>query len=74
VLATLSISYAKGGASTTTPKSFHNLTIKVPGMTLEEKLHIFIKGLKTNIQISVAMQDPRTIEQAKILAASADAS
>jgi Retrotransposon gag protein len=53
-------------------KSFHNLTIKVPGMTLEEKLYIFIKGLKTNIQISVAMQDPRTIEQAKILAASAD--
>jgi Retrotransposon gag protein len=53
-------------------KSFHNLTIKVPGMTLEEKLYIFIKGLKTNIQISVAMQDPRTIEQAKILADSAD--
>jgi hypothetical protein len=41
-------------------------------MTLEEKLYIFIKGLKTNIQISVAMQDPTTVEQAKILAASAD--
>jgi Retrotransposon gag protein len=36
-------------------KSFHNLTIKVPSMTLEEKLNIFIKGLKTNIQINVAM-------------------
>jgi hypothetical protein len=53
-------------------KSFNNLVIKVPGMTLEEKLYIFIKGLKTNIQISVAMQDPSTVEQAKILAASAD--
>jgi hypothetical protein len=41
-------------------------------MTLEEKLYIFIKGLKTNIQISVAMEDPTTVEQAKILAASAD--
>jgi Retrotransposon gag protein len=53
-------------------KSFNNLILKVPGMTLEEKLYIFIKGLKTNIQISVAMQDPTTVEQAKILAASAD--
>jgi hypothetical protein len=53
-------------------KSFHNLTIKVPGMTLEEKLYLFIKGLKTNIQISVAMQDPKTVEQAKMLASSAD--
>jgi Retrotransposon gag protein len=39
-------------------KSFNNLIIKVPGMTLEEKLYIFINGLKTNIQISVAMQPP----------------
>jgi Ty3 transposon capsid-like protein len=53
-------------------KSFNNLIIKVPGMTLEENLYISIKGFKTNIQISVAMQDPTTVEQAKILAASAD--
>jgi Retrotransposon gag protein len=53
-------------------KSFNHLIIKVPGMTLEEKLYIFIKGLKTNIQISVTMQDPTIFEQAKILAASAD--
>jgi Retrotransposon gag protein len=53
-------------------KSFNNLVIKVPGMTLDEKLYIFIKGLKTNIQIIVAMQDPSTVEQAKIMAASAD--
>jgi Retrotransposon gag protein len=53
-------------------KSFHNLTIKVPGMTLEEKLYLLIKGLKTNIQISVTTQDPTTVEKAKILASSAD--
>jgi hypothetical protein len=41
-------------------------------MTLEEKLYIFIKGLKTNIHISVTMYDPTTVEQAKIQAASAD--
>jgi hypothetical protein len=40
-------------------------------MTLEEKLYMFIKGL-TNNQISVAMQDPKTVEQAEILASSAD--
>jgi hypothetical protein len=40
-------------------KSFNNLVIKVPGMTLEEKLYIFIKGLKTNIQISVDIQGPQ---------------
>jgi Retrotransposon gag protein len=43
-------------------KSFTNLIIRIPGMTLEEKLYIFIKGLKTNIQISVDMQDPTTVE------------
>jgi Retrotransposon gag protein len=48
-------------------KSFNNLTIKVPGMTLKEKLYLFVKGLKTNIQLSVAMQDPKTVEQAKVL-------
>jgi Ty3 transposon capsid-like protein len=53
-------------------KSFNNLTMKVPGMTLGEKPYLFIKELKTNIQISVAMQDPKTVEQAKILASSAD--
>jgi hypothetical protein len=41
-------------------------------MTLEEKLYMFIKGLKTNIQISVSMQDTKTVELSKILASSAD--
>jgi hypothetical protein len=41
-------------------------------MELEEKLFLFTKVLKTNIQISVAMQHPSTVEQAKILAARAD--
>jgi hypothetical protein len=47
-------------------KSFSNLKIKVPGMTLEEKLYLFIKRLKTKIKISVAMQDPKAVKQAKI--------
>jgi hypothetical protein len=41
-------------------------------MTLKEKLYIFIKGLKTNIQINVTMQDPSAVEQTKIPAAGAD--
>jgi hypothetical protein len=41
-------------------------------MTLEVKLYIFIEGLKPKIQISAAMQDPSTVEQAKILAASSN--
>jgi hypothetical protein len=41
-------------------------------MALEGKLYLFIKGLKTNIQMSVAMQDPKTVQQDKILASSAD--
>jgi Retrotransposon gag protein len=53
-------------------ESFNNLTIKVPGMTLEDNLYMFIRGLKTNIQISVAMHDPKTVEHARILAFSAD--
>jgi hypothetical protein len=46
--------------------------IRVPQMTLEEKLHTFIKGLKYNVQVSVSLQSPTSVEQAKLLAASAD--
>jgi Ty3 transposon capsid-like protein len=53
-------------------KAFNELVIKVPQMTLEEKLYVFIKGLKHNVQVSVSLHSPTTIEQAKLLAASAD--
>jgi hypothetical protein len=46
--------------------------MKVPQMTLEEKLDVFIKGLKHNVHVSVSLHSPATIEQAKLLAASAD--
>jgi hypothetical protein len=44
----------------------------VPQTTLEEKLYIFIKGLKHNVQIRLSLHSPTTIEQEKLLAASAD--
>jgi hypothetical protein len=53
-------------------KAYNELVIKVPQMTLEEKLYTFIKGLKYNVQVSVSLQSPTTVEQAKLLAASAD--
>jgi Retrotransposon gag protein len=53
-------------------KAFNELVIKVPQMTLEEKLYVFIKGLKHNVQVSVSLHSPTTIEQAKLLAANAD--
>jgi Retrotransposon gag protein len=53
-------------------KAYNELVIKVPQMTLEEKLYTFIKGLKYIVQASVSLQSPTTVEQAKLLAASAD--
>jgi Ty3 transposon capsid-like protein len=53
-------------------KAYNGLVIKVPQMTLEEKLYTFIKGLKYNAQVSVSLQSPSTVEQAKLVAASAD--
>jgi Retrotransposon gag protein len=52
-------------------KAFNELVVKVPQMTLEEKFYVFIKGLKHNVQVSVSLHSPSTIEQAKLLAASA---
>jgi hypothetical protein len=34
-------------------KAYNELAIKVPQMTLEEKLYTFIKGLKQNVQVGV---------------------
>jgi hypothetical protein len=65
------MNYVPVGVSTTMSSRF-TTTIKVPGMTLEEKLYLFTRGLNTNIQISVAMQNPNAVEQAKILASSTD--
>jgi Retrotransposon gag protein len=53
-------------------KAYNDLVIKVPQMTPEEKLYTFNKGLKYNVQVSVSLQSPTTVEQAKLLAASAD--
>jgi hypothetical protein len=53
-------------------KASNKLVIKVPQMTLEEKLYVFIKGLKHNVQVSVSLHSPTTVEQAKLLAATAD--
>jgi hypothetical protein len=53
-------------------KAFTLLVVKVPQMTLEEQLYTFIKGLKPQVQVSVALQSPTTLEEAKLLASSAD--
>jgi Retrotransposon gag protein len=53
-------------------KAFTLLVVKVPQMTLEEQLYNFIKGLKAQVQVSVALQSPTTLEEAKLLASSAD--
>jgi hypothetical protein len=53
-------------------KAFTLLVVKVPQMTLEEQLYNFIKGLKPQVQVSVALQSPTTLEEAKLLASSAD--
>jgi Ty3 transposon capsid-like protein len=53
-------------------KAFTLLVVKVPQMTLEEQLYNFIKGLKSQVQVSVALQSPTTLEEAKKLASSAD--
>jgi Retrotransposon gag protein len=53
-------------------KAFTLLVVKVPQMTLEEQLYNFIKGLKAQVQVSVALQSPTTFEEAKLLASSAD--
>jgi hypothetical protein len=45
--------------------------MKVPQMTLEEKLYNF-KGLKYSVQVSVSLEFPTTAKQAKLLAASTD--
>jgi Retrotransposon gag protein len=42
-------------------KAYNDLVIKVPQMTLEEKLYTFIKGLKYNVQVSVSLQSPTTV-------------
>jgi hypothetical protein len=46
--------------------------VKVPQMTLDEQLYSFVKGLKPQVQVSVALQSPSTLEEAKLLASSAD--
>jgi hypothetical protein len=53
-------------------KAFTLLVVKVPMMTLEEQLYTFVKGLKPQVQVSVALQNPTTLEEAKLLASSAD--
>jgi hypothetical protein len=41
-------------------------------MTLDEQLYSFITGLKPQVQVSVALQSPSTVEDAKLLASSVD--
>jgi hypothetical protein len=53
-------------------KAFTLLVVKVPQMTTEEQLYLFTKGLKPQVQVSVALQTPTTLEEAKLLASSAD--
>jgi Retrotransposon gag protein len=43
-------------------KACNELVIKLPQMTLEEKLYTFIKGLKNNVRVSVSLQSPTTVE------------
>jgi Ty3 transposon capsid-like protein len=47
-------------------KAFTLLVVKVPQMTLDEQLYSFIKGLKPQVQVSVALQSPSTLEEAKL--------
>jgi hypothetical protein len=53
-------------------KAFNELVIKLPQMTLEEKLYVFIEVLKHNVDVSLSLHSPTTVEQAKLLAACAD--
>jgi hypothetical protein len=52
--------------------SFTNLLIEIPGMTEAAKVHRFVKGLRTDLRVQVAVQRPTTLMDAMKIATAAD--